>query len=299
MEEEIKEPVYRFSKNFEKLPPKKISPTKRFDDIAKYKKEHEGQEPPVENPSLLPTVLGGGAGAYAVHSGANKRFFSPAPDVYAPSAAPNMPTDLQGGLPSAGPSNVQNVMLSERDKGPSGWQRQSGQNWEAQRQALEVNNRELPKDLSHPFLQSGPMYPTEGGIAIPKSLAIELEEGKGAKAAAEKASHDLKMQQEAYKRAAQERLSGKAAGIGKVGTGALGAAMSTASLYDAIKDMSDKGFSVRNILQVLSGAGGLAMTVAPTIPTTVIGTAMQIPEMAYQSSRIEDPERDPRSGLDL
>jgi hypothetical protein len=276
-------------------------------------------------PAYVPAI-GAGVGAYSAHKGFGKgilkNLFSPDPSVYAPAPVSKVPLPSVGpsvtqraepflfsGLPST-PQNVtsafpetpqppasevETIMQSTRDSGPTGRQMESGHNWEsnrmrlAQEAAMETNPTAVREIVS-----AGPMAPTRAGIAVRKALAIELEdERKMAEArqkiieAQRKAAEETqrmareteiqRLQREAEQAAARKGLI---RGVTKVGLGGLGGGLAAKDLYAAVQDMRKQGLTDENIAEALGGVGGLMMMV-PTLPTELLGGALQAGSIAY------------------
>lgn len=233
--------------------------------------------------------LGGIFGGIATYKGLGKNLLRPAPGLFSPAPETISPV----GQPPSGalPSTVENVMQSQRESGPTGRQREAGHNWETERQRMVQRTMGIPETPEHPIVTSGPMYPTESGIAVPKNVAAEMESEKAAREWAAKVQAQQLMEQEA----AKARLLGRAAGVAKVGSGVVGGAISAKELFDAAKGMYENGIRTPEVIKILSGVGGLMM-MRPSAATTTIGAALQVPQMIEESQA-----QIPRSvtGLDL
>lgn len=260
-------------------------------------------------------LYGAGAGAYAAHTDAFRRtagkLVKPAPTVYAPSApaAPRpsgRPTagmrvepTLGGAAAASEASQVDQMMQSIKGENkPTGRQMERGHNWETNRESLATkhNLKTLP-GAPQVIVEAGPMAPTRGGIAVPESVAREMEEEalrreaarrvaeQNAKAAADaRAAHEAELAAQAEARAAEKAASrakmiGYGKGALKVGSGALGGALAAKDVYE-LSQKPRSEWTDEDYGKAISAAGGLSMTV-PTPFTQLGGLALTGAGMAY------------------
>ena len=233
-----------------------------------------------------------GAGAWASHKGWGSKFFNPGANVYSPTA-----TAPQGSPFKTAPvehyinepnSNVNKIMQSERESGPTGRQMERGHNWETNRESLATkgNLNKLP-GAPEALVRAGPMAPTSGGIAIPANVARELEEERlhkqeVAKQRAEAQFNAEKAQAEASGKGASRtgKVLGVAKGVAKVGSGAIGAALSAKDIWDLYHAHKKEGFSDEEIGKMIQAAGGLAMIGNPLVGLAGVAAGEAYPHVA-------------------
>lgn len=258
--------------------------------------------------SLETYGLGAAAGAYATHKDAirnvGRKFLSPgSPDIYGPRQAPGTMPPMPRVEPSfsiAPQSNLdsetQKIMQSIKDEtGSTGRQRERGHNWETNREGMATRQNLTAPGAPKVVVDAGPMTPTRGGIAIPQGVAQSIEDERLMQEARRKAAEEtlkreaelLHQAEEAKRIHAAEQAarsatrSGVAAGIGKVGFGALGGALSAKELYDLYKDPRKmKDWTDEDYVRLIGGLGGLASTI-PTPMTQAIGLGTAGLSMAY------------------
>jgi len=310
---------------------------------SKQDTEQKKQEP--ESTSVLP-YAGGAAGGYSAYKGFGTKMFKPGEDVFKP--APVSP--VAPAAPSAAPSNVrvephmegpvsgldhieqpkqnfeldpefqsrvEEIMQSGRGKDkPTGRQMEDAQHWKSNRQSLITkHNLATVPNAPQAIIEAPNMYPTEKGIAIPESLAHEMEAEKAQKMEAEarerakqqvlrekaeenrkaleKQKQDALKQQALEKKAAEEEakqeaervaqqkaekqatMKGVGKGVAKVATGALGGALAAPDFWDAYQEYKKNGMTDEAITKMLQGAGGAAMAI-PHPVTEIGGAALNI-----------------------
>ena len=239
----------------------------------------------VTAPAAIPEV-GAALGAVGEYKGWGS-LLKPGAKTFAPDRAPVNPgysTPIHpvnapsGGIPDD-LTDIEHMLQSGQDKRSTvtGRQMESGHNWETQRQSLATKQGLKSPGAAERIVEAGPQVATKSGISVPKHVGVQLEnerlmrEAKAAVAA-------QKAEAAAAKKAA---AMGVAKGVGKVGLGALGGALSAKELYEGVTEMMRRGeIDARTASKLLSGAGGLAM-MYPTVPTVVGGALAQIPALGY------------------
>jgi hypothetical protein len=294
-----------------------------YSSIAKTASgESESETKNKQDKSNEAALYGGAAGAYAAHTDAFRRtagkLLKPAPTLYAPSApkttastaarprpATGMRIEPTFGAPGAATeaSQVDQMMQSIKGEGkPTGRQMERGHNWETNRESLATKHNLKTPGAPQAIVEAGPMAPTRAGIAVPESVAREMEEEalrreaarrvaeQNAKAAADaRAAQEAEVAAQAEARAADKTARrsaqvGAAKGFGKVALGGLGGALSAKEAYDLYqeglhkKPMSE--WTDEDYARAMTAAGGLSMTV-PTIPTQLLGGLATGAGMAY------------------
>jgi hypothetical protein len=276
--------------------------------------ENEKEIKDKEDKANKAALYGAGAGAYAAHTDAFRRtvgkLIKPAPTVYAPSA-PAAPRP--SGKPSAGvriepsfggagaaseASQVDQMMQSIKGENkPTGRQMERGHNWETNRESLATKQNLKTPGAPQAIVEAGPMAPTRGGIAVPESVAREMEEEalrkeaarrvaeQNAKAAADaRAAQEAELAAQAEAKAAQKaatksKVIGYGKGALKVGSGALGGALAAKDIYE-LSNKPRSEWTDEDYGKAVSAAGGLSMTV-PTPITQLGGLALTGAGMAY------------------
>ena len=231
-----------------------------------------------------------GAGAWASHKGWGSKFFKPGESVYSPVAKPQgspfrtSPVEHYIDGPN---SNVSKIMQSERESGPTGRQMERGHNWETNRESLATKGNLKQLGAPDVLVKSGPMAPTSGGIAIPANVARELEEEKlrkqdVAKQRAEAQLNAEKAQAEAAGKGASRtgKVLGVAKGVAKVGSGAIGAALSAKDIWDLYHAHKKEGYSDEEIGKMIQAAGGLAMIGNPLVGLAGVAAGEAYPHVA-------------------
>ena len=278
--------------------------------------ETEIEKKKEEDKANKATMYGAGAGAYAAHTDAFRRtagkLVKPAATVYAPSApkSPRPPSRPSAGVriePSFGgaggaaseASQVDQMMQSIKGENkPTGRQMERGHNWETNRESLATkHNLKTVPGAPQAIVEAGPMAPTRGGIAVPESVAREMEEEalrrEAARRVAEqnaKAAADARAAQEAERVAQAEAKSAERAatkakmlgygkGLSRVGLGALGGALSAKDAYE-LSQKPRSEWTDEDYGKAISAAGGLAMTV-PSGYGQIGGLALAGAGMAY------------------
>jgi hypothetical protein len=232
-----------------------------------------------------------GAGAWASHKGWGSKILNPGESVYSPVAKPQgspfrtSPVEHYINEPN---SNVSKIMQSERESGPTGRQMERGHNWETNRESLATkgNLNKLP-GAPEALVRAGPMAPTSGGIAIPANVARELEEEKlrkqdVAKQRAEAQLNAEKAQAEAAGKGSSRtgKVLGVAKGVAKVGSGAIGAALSAKDIWDLYHAHKKEGYSDEEIGKMIQAVGGLAMIGNPLVGLAGVAAGEAYPYVA-------------------
>jgi len=182
--------------------------------------------------------------------------------------------------PPSGMSDIEHIMQSGRGEPRSavtGRQMEAGHNWETQRQSLETKQRLRSPGAARQLIEAGPMMPTTEGIAIPKSVAAEMQAAQAARAAAAVPQAEAMLGQQ-LRAATPGALSqvGRAL-TGAKATGALGGLGAGLSAYETAQRLKE-GDKMGAGISALSGAGGLMM-MAPFPGALPLGVLMQTPEL--------------------
>lgn len=249
---------------------------------------------PITPESMIP-YAGGAAGAISRYKGFGGNLLSPAPGLFSPqtpTAAPSMAPYISN---TSIPSQDQAARILAGGEGDTlettGRQRGTGYNAETQRmarvqQAIEGSHGNVGT-FRDPIVTSGPMVPTKSGIQIPikaseEQMMLDAQRKVEATRQAQQAAADAAAKEASAARMAQ--LTGVAKGVGKIGLGALGGALSANEGYQAVKDALAKGeIDWPTARHMMSAAGGLAMMVpSPFGVSTAAGLALQAPEAYHQ-----------------
>ncbi len=260
---------------------------------AQERLEREQQNKPPENVfernrGLAETgaILGGAA----KYKGLGSTIAKPAPDLFAHRDA-NLPTGQKAPLiPVATPAqpvtDIEHILQSGQEARPqvTGRQKESGHNWETNRQALAQQQGLSTTGAKELVVNAGPMVPTSSGIAIPKNVAVQLEQEFQAKQAAEAIAREqaLAKQAEEQKRiqaqkAKIDQIKGAAKGTARIGQGVVGGATAIPQLYEYGRDViSGVPSKPADTTQAVSGVGGLMMALGKG-KTGALGALAQIP----------------------
>jgi hypothetical protein len=243
----------------------------------------------IERNRLIAEV-GAGLGGVAQYKGVGQKLMRPAMDLFAP--RDGAPTGGQQGkqmslAPAQPVTDIEHILQSGKEDRPqvTGRQKESGHNWESNRQALTQTGiektRPLANPMQHPIVQAGPMVPTASGIAIPKNVAVQMEQELQARQIQEAMAREQALQKQAVEQQRQQKQKAtvaKAIGAGKgaarIGQGIGGGAIAAPQLYEYGRDVvtgkpADK-------TQALSGVGGLAMALGKS-RAGFLGGLAQIP----------------------
>ena len=262
--------------------------------LAQERQEEEQRNKPPENViernrGLAETgaVLGG----MAQYKGVGQKLMQPAMDLFAHRDA-NMPNNQKAPLlPTSAPTkpvtDIEHILQSGQESRPNvtGRQKESGHNWETNRQALTQTGiektRPVANPMQNPIVQAGPMVPTASGIAIPKSVAVSMEQELQAKQAAEAEQRkQLLAKQEADQQRAQQQkarlaqATGATKGTARIGQGIVGGAIAAPQLFEYGRDVASS--KPADQTQALSGLGGLAMALGKN-KAGFLGGLAQIP----------------------
>lgn len=234
--------------------------------------------------------VGGVLGGAAKYKGIGSTVAKPAPDLFAHRDA-NMPTGQKAPLiPTAAPAqpvtDIEHILQSGQEARPqvTGRQKESGHNWETNRQALAQQQGLSTTGAKNLVVNAGPMVPTASGIAIPKNVAVKLEQELQAKqaqeaiareqAVAKQAAEQQRIQQQQANRA---KVIGGAKGVARMGQGVVGGATAAPQLYEYGRDViSGVPSKPADTTQAVSGVGGLMMALGKG-KTGALGALAQIP----------------------
>jgi hypothetical protein len=260
-----------------------------FIDLKRRQEEEAKKQPPKNeferNPEI--TGMGGLLGAMAQYKGAGQNLFRPDPNLFI-ATNPNMPNAPRGGVmaPVVPATDVEHVLQSGQEPRPqvTGRQKESGHNWESNRQSLAQQMGLSQPGASNVVVQSGPMYPTKSGVGIPQNVAIEMEQELQAKQAAEAeqrrqllAKQAAEQQRVDQQKARRAKVIGAAKGTGQIGQGFVGGALAAPALYEYTRDALKKDAKKpADTTQLASGVGGLMMALGKGKLGT-LGALAQIP----------------------
>lgn len=260
---------------------------------AQERLEQEQQNKPPENVfernrGLAETgaILGGAA----KYKGIGSTIAQPAPDLFAHRDA-NPPsgqkTPLIPTVTQAQPvTDIEHILQSGQEARPqvTGRQKESGHNWETNRQALAQQQGLSTTGAKNLVVNAGPMVPTTSGIAIPKNVAVQLEEELQAK----KMQEAIAREQALAKQAAEQQRSqkqkeatakviGTGKGLARMSQGVVGGATAAPQLYEYGRDViSGVPSKPADTTQLASGVGGLMMALGKG-KTGALGALAQIP----------------------
>jgi hypothetical protein len=242
-------------------------------------------------------VLGG----MAQYKGVGQKVMRPAMDLFAP--RDGVPAGGQPKQMSMAPvqpvTDIEHILQSGKEDRPNvtGRQKESGHNWESNRQALTQSGiektRPTANPMQNPIVQAGPMVPTASGIAIPKNVAVQMELELQARQIQEAMAREQALQRQA---AEQQRLQqqqakraqavGAVKGAGRVAQGVGGGALAVPQLYeygrDAIAGVPKKP---ADQTQALSGIGGLMMALGKG-KAGALGALAQVPYLVKNRDEI-------------
>ena len=267
-----------------------------FIDLQRKKDDEAKKKPPKNEFERNPEITGMGAllGAMAQYKGAGQNLFRPDPDLFV-ATNPRMPNAPQAGVAPMPATDVEHVLQSGQDARPqvTGRQKESGHNWESNRQSLAQQMGLSAPGASNVVVQSGPMYPTKSGVGIPQNVAIEMEQELQIKQAAEaeqrkqllakQAAEQQRLQQQQAKR---NQIIGAAKGTGRIAQGIAGGAFAAPALYEYGRDALKKDVNKpADPTQGLSGVGGLAMALGKN-KLGALGALAQIPYLVKNRDEI-------------
>jgi len=235
---------------------------------------------PHKEQNLLP-VVGGILGGAAQYKGAGARLFRPEPTLFSPRPIPA--PEITAPAQAAPMSDVEHTMQSGQGARPSetGRQRESAHNWETNRQKLAQEETLNTPGAKRVIVETGPMYPTRSGIAVPQNVAVNMDEELRMRNAATDLERQRLLEQyqasEAQRMSRAQRnaqLSGAARGVGRVAQGVIGGATAAPQLYEYAKDVVNN--KPTDQTQLLSGIGGLMMALGKG-RTGFVGGLAQLP----------------------
>lgn len=259
---------------------------------AQERLEAEQLNKPPENVlerNRLLAEVGGGLGGVAQYKGMGQKMMRPAMDLFAP--RDGVPT---GGQPSKQMSvapvqpvtDIEHILQSGKEDRPqvTGRQKESGHNWETNRQALVQQDQLERPGAKQVIASAGPMVPTASGIAIPKNVAVKMEQELQARQAIEAeqrrqilAKQEAEQQRVANQQARRAQAVGAVKGTGRVTQGVGGGALAVPQLYEYGRDViSGTPNKPADATQGLSGLGGLMMALGKT-KAGALGALAQIP----------------------
>ena len=151
---------------------------------AQERLEEEQRNKPPENVLQRNRGLaetGAVLGGMAQYKGVGQKVMRPAMDLFAP--RDGVPTGGQQGkqmsmAPIQPVTDIEHILQSGKEDRPqvTGRQKESGHNWETNRQALAQQEGLSNKGAKNIVVNTGPMVPTASGIAIPKNVAVQMEQ---------------------------------------------------------------------------------------------------------------------------
>jgi len=259
---------------------------------AQERQEAEALNKPPENVlerNRLLAELGAGFGGIAQYKGVGQKIMRPAMDLFAPrDGAPTggQPTKQMSVAPVQPVTDIEHILQSGKEDRPqvTGRQKESGHNWETNRQAL-VQQEQLERPGAKQIIASaGPMVPTASGLAIPKNVAVQMEQELQARLAIEaEQRRQILAKQEAEQQRAQQQQArraqarGAVKGAGQVTQGIAGGALAVPQLYEYGRDViSSTPNKTADPTQGLSGLGGLMMALGKG-KAGALGALAQIP----------------------
>jgi hypothetical protein len=259
-----------------------------FIDLKKRQEEADKKKPTLTEFERNPEITGLGAlmGGMAQYKGVGQNLFSPAPDLFAHRDS-NMPTGQKSSvLPTVPATDVEHVLQSGQESRPqvTGRQKESGHNWETNRQSLAQQMGLSQPGAPNAIVQAGPMYPTKSGVGIPQNVAVEMEQELQLKQAQENeqrkqllAKQEAEQQRIAQQKARRAQVIGAAKGTGRMAQGVVGGATAAPALYEYGRDvLKDEKTKPPDTTQGLSGLGGLMMALGKN-KMGALGAALQVP----------------------
>ena len=243
-------------------------------------------------------VLGG----MAQYKGVGQKVMRPAMDLFAP--RDGAPTGAQQGkqmsmAPVQPVTDIEHILQSGKEDRPNvtGRQKESGHNWESNRQALTQSGiektRPTANPMQNPIVKAGPMVPTASGIAIPKNVAVQLEQELQARQIQEAMAREQALQRQAAEQQRQQQQKarraqavGAAQGTGRVAQGVVGGALAVPQLYEYGRDVvAGVPKKPADQTQALSGIGGLMMALGKG-KAGALGALAQVPYIAKNRDEI-------------
>jgi hypothetical protein len=248
-------------------------------------------------------LLGAGAGLLGAYKGVSPSLIKPSESLFKPSEVDVSKLEnilsktLE--LPIAHTTETEHLAQSGREQRPevSGRRMEATHNEESNRRAKVQKASEgvhgVAGTLNDPIVNAGPMVTSAGGISVPKSAHLQMEEEKHAlqeklrqqqinqsavdKIALQQASERYIQQlAEAQRRA---KLIGAAKGVAKLGSGAIGGALAAPQLYEVGSQIAQHGREAAtpdNAITGMSGLGALMMALGGG-KAGAAGALMQIP----------------------
>ena len=259
-----------------------------FVGLKLKQEEDKKKQPPKNEFERNPEITGLGAilGGMSQYKGVGQNLFSPAPDLFVHRDS-NMPTGQKSSvLPTVPATDVEHVIQSGQEVRPqvTGRQKESGHNWETNRQSLAQQQGLSQPGASNVVVEAGPMYPTKSGVGIPQSVAVEMEQELQLKQAQEAeqrkqllAKQEAEQQRIAQQKARRAQVIGAAKGTGRIAQGIVGGTTAAPALYEYGRDILKKDVNKpADTTQGLSGLGGLMMALGKG-KMGGLGAALQVP----------------------
>jgi len=237
----------------------------------------EAAKAPVQNVmqrNPTATAVGAALGAAAKYKGVGQNLLRPDPNLFRAKPV------VSQVAPAAPMSNVEHTLQSAQGERPgvTGRQREAAHNWESNRQSLTQQAYEkafpLTSKLESPIVQAGVMAPTESGIAIPKNVAVQMEQELAAKRAAEALAREQLLAREAALAKRQALVSGAGRGLARMGQGVVGGALAAPQLMEYGRDVANQRPADQT--QLASAVGALMMALGRG-RTGAVGGLAQIP----------------------
>jgi hypothetical protein len=218
---------------------------------------------PKSDTNLLPYV-GGVLGGMAQYKGLGTGLFNPNPELFAPAQIAQPVTTPASTITPL--SDVEHTMQSGQGTRPgeTGRQRESAHNWETNRQKLAQESTLNQPGAKRVIVETGPLYQTASGVAIPQHEAVRMEEELRQRQAAQEqerqrlAMHESEAERQRLARANRNAsIAGYGRGVGRVAQGIAGGAIAAPQLYEYAKDYANH--KPTDETQLMSGLGGLMM----------------------------------------
>lgn len=259
-----------------------------FIELKRRQENELKKQPPKTEFERNPEITGMGAllGALAQYKGAGQNIFRPDPNLFV-ATNPSMPNAPRGNVAPVIPAtDVEHVIQSGQEARPqvTGRQKESGHNWETNRQSLAQQMGLSMPGASNVVVQAGPMYPTKSGVGIPQNVAVEMEQELQAKQAAEAeqrrqllARQAAEQQRQQQQQARRSQVIGGLKGTARIGQGVVGGTLAAPALYEYTRDALKKDVNKpADTTQAVSGVGGLMMALGKGKLGT-LGALAQIP----------------------
>jgi hypothetical protein len=192
-------------------------------------------------------------------------------------------------------TDIEHILQSGKEDRPqvTGRQKESGHNWETNRQALAQQQGLGNQGAKQLVVNAGPMVPTSSGVAIPKNVAVQMELELQARQIQEAMAREQALQRQAIEQQRLQQQQAKRAqavgalkGTARVGQGVGGGAIAVPQLYEYGRDViSGTPNKPADTTQGLSGLGGLMMALGRN-RTGALGALAQIPYIAKNRDEI-------------